>query len=211
MWLAGEGTPLRRTSLGSTRGPCMRLAIVLLTLSSAPVFAQTSGPCSFPADTSRATLPALRSLAGVYELEWHSRGEGATHRPLRERLWLWATAPTDSSLHDPSARPAPNDTLVYPLFGTEAPLATPNSAGDSLRAATDAVDPPVLLMAGRRSNPPTLLLGTVATRRAGLVGVDGAGIGVWLTHVTPTHFAGTFGPWGIVVEDSGYLCARRLK
>jgi hypothetical protein len=188
----------------------MRLVTLLLTLSAAPAFAQGMGPCSFPLDTTQASPPVLRSLAGVYELEWHSRDQGAAHRSPRERLWLWPTAPTDSSLDHPAARPAPDDTLRYPLFGTEAPLATAASAGDSLRAAIDPVDPPVLLMVGRGPTPPILLFGTVATRRAGVVALDGAGIGVWLTHVSPRTFAGTFRAWGIVQEDSGYLCARRL-
>src|SRR5690348_14481528 len=191
----------------------MRLAPLLVLVAvplGGPVVAQGSAGCSFPLDTSSATAPPLRSLAGVFALEWHSVARVGAGRPPNGRLWLWATAATDSSVRHPGERPDPNDTLRFPLFGTVTrDVVIP--AADSLRRSTDPIDPPVLLEAGRAGEPPVLLFGTVATRQAGVMALDGAGVGVSLTHIGPRTFAGTFSAWGIIREDSGYMCARRVE
>jgi hypothetical protein len=189
----------------------MRLSFLLLTVSATPALAQDIGRCSFPLDTTSASAPALRSLVGVYDLEWHVRAKRGVRRPPRGRLWLWPTAPTDSSLSHPDARPAANDTLVYPLFGTVVPPTVPLTLGDSLVHTIDPINPPVILLARRHADPPVLLFGTVATRQAGVIALDGAGIGVWLSHLSAHTIAGTFQSWGIAMEDSGYLCARRVR
>jgi hypothetical protein len=189
----------------------MRLSILLLTVTAAPAFAQGIGPCSFPLDTTSARSPVLRSLAGVYDLQWHIRAKRGVRRPPQGRLWLWTTSPSDSSLNHPDARPAPNDTLVYPLFGTVVSPTVALTLGDSLLRTIDPIDPPVIVLTGRHGDPPVLLFGTVTTRRAGVMALDGAGIGVWLSHVSAPTMAGTFESWGIALEDSGYLCARRVR
>lgn len=191
----------------------MRLAPLLVLVAvpvAGPVVAQGSAGCSFPLDTSSATALPLRSLAGVFALEWHSVSKVGARRPPDGQLWLWTTAATDSSLRHPGERPDPNDTLRFPLFGTVARDVVIGAA-DSLRRSTDPIDPPVLLEAGRAGEPPVLLFGTVATRQAGVMALDGAGVGVSLTHIGPRTLAGTFSAWGIIREDSGYVCARRVE
>jgi hypothetical protein len=86
------------------------------------------------------------------------------------------------------------------------------SAEDSLRRVTDPINPPVLLMTPFvRNDPPTLLIGTVTTRRPNVLSFDGAGVGLWLSHGSAGGFAGDYRPYGIVVTDSGTACARRVK
>jgi hypothetical protein len=189
----------------------MRLAIFLLTVGAVPAFAQGIGRCSFPLDTTSGKAPDLRSLAGVYDLEWHVRAKRGARRPPLGWLWLWPTESTDSSSRHPEARPAPNDTLFYPLFGTVAPPTLSLTAGDSLLHTIDPIHPPVIVWAEQAGDPPVLLIGTVRTRQEGVVALDGAGIGVLLSHLSTSTLAGTFQPWGIVLEDSGYLCARRIR
>src|ERR1044071_8002354 len=188
----------------------MRLSLILLTAIAAPAFAQGVGQCSFPLGGDSGTI-SLRSLAGVYALEWHSLSKRGDRRPPHGQLWLWPAAPTDSALGHPAFRPDPSDTLVYPLFGTVTPSHLPPAANDSLRRVTDPIDPPILLLARHREDPPALLFGTATTRRAGVYVLDGPGIGVWLTHLSPRTLAGTFEAWGIAEEDPGYLCLRRIR
>lgn len=185
----------------------MRLLPLLGLLHSVAALAQEPVPCSFPV-TRLSPDFALRSLGGVYDLEWFS----SSHTVRRERLWLWPSLPTDSSVALPGIRPTPNDSLRYPLWGTTTDRAMALSAEDSLRRHTDPLDPPVVLMAPfTRGDLPTLLVGTVATRRLNVLTFDGAGIGVWLSHADAAGLAGSYGPYGIIAEDSGFACARRVK
>jgi len=185
------------------------LLVLLSLLGGTTLAAQVRLKCSFPLDTSSASLPSLRALAGIYELEWHITAKEGSRRPPAGRLWLWLASPADSSSNEPRYRPAPGDTIRFPLVGLVAPRKTPLSAGGSLRRTLDPIDPPVVLES-LRPGEAALLFGTVATRRAGVIVLDGGGIGVWLTHISPTTLAGEFSAWGIVMEDSGYLCARRV-
>ena len=185
----------------------MRFALILWMLFPVVSFAQNSGRCSFRIDTLTSAV-GLRSLAGVYDLDWMS----SSGLVRRERLWLWPTLSTDSTLTLPRIRPNPNDTLRYPLWGTMTPRSTELSAEDSLRRVTDPVSPPVLLMAPFvRGDPPTLLVGTVTTRRPNVMAFDGAGVGLWLSRADGRGLAGDYRPYGIVVTDSGFACASRVK
>lgn len=90
--------------------------------------------------------------------------------------------------------------------------------GDTLRRGTDPIFPPVLLRVGRPIDPshPTwpwlaLLVETLETREPGVFYNDGAGVYVRLDHLGPAGFAGSYGSWGIILTDSGYVCARRVS
>ena len=196
----------------------MRTLVLLLTVAGATVArAQPSGRCGPVVGDSFPTALNIRSLAGLYELEWHP-APGPWRRDVRhERLWLWRTSPSDSSITSPGVRPAPNDTLRYPLFGAIAARNSTLGTGDALRRSTDPIIPPVLLFVGRPIDPShrtrpwlVLFVETGETREPGIEHLDGSGIGVHLDHLWPEGFAGSYGPWGIVGTDSGYVCARRV-
>jgi hypothetical protein len=190
----------------------MRLLLAVLTLSATPASAQTNGRCSYPHDTISLTGLSLRSLAGTYDLEWHSIVRDSPDRHRRERLWLWPTESTDSSLTSPQARPAPNDTLRYPLYGAIASSTSRVDAGDSLHRATDPLFPLVLLEASQHGAPPILVLGKSYRGLPNLTLSDWAGITVSLTAITPPKFVGIFRSWGMVgPADSGFVCAVRFR
>jgi hypothetical protein len=182
-------------------------ALLPLILLSTPGLTQTTERCPFALDTLTSAV-VLRSFSGIYDIEWRS-SSGVVRG---ERLWLWPTLATDSSLTIPRIHPSPSDSLRFPLWGVTTSQSTPLSAEDSLRRVTDPINPPVLLMAPFvRNDPPTLLVGTVTTRRPNVLSFDGAGIGLWLSHGNVRGFRGDYRPYGIVVTDSGMACARRLK
>jgi hypothetical protein len=185
----------------------MRFTLILWALCPLISFAQRPGRCSFPIDSLSPTL-VLRSLAGVYDLEWISSSDAIR----RQRLWLWRTLPNDRSINRPSLRPSSNDSLRFPLWGNLTSVTIPLAQQDSLRRTTDPLDPPVLLMSPwRPGDPPALLVGTEATRRPNVLALDGAGIGLWLSHADGGGLGGHYSPYGIVVTDSGYACARRIQ
>jgi hypothetical protein len=188
----------------------MRFALLLWVLFLLPDPAAAQNPpgrCAFGIDTLTSTI-GLRSLAGAYDLDWIS----SSGMVRRERLWLWPTLSTDSSLTLPRIRPSPSDSLRYPLWGTTTHRSIPLNAEDSLRRVTDPISPPVLLITPFvRGDPPTLLVGTVTTRRPNVMSLDGAGVGLWLSHADGQGLAGKYRPYGIVVTDSGFACARRAK
>lgn len=185
----------------------MRFVLPLLLSLAVPTLAQTPGPCSFIVDTLSVTMN-VRTLRGVYDLDWHS--SSGTVRS--ERLWLWPTLPTDSSFTTPAIHPSPTDSLRFPLWGTITPRTTALVAEDSLRRSADPISPPVLMMTPFvQGDPPALLIGTVTTRRPNVLSFDGAGIGLWLTHADARGLAGEYRPYGIVITDSGVVCARRVR
>lgn len=158
-----------------------------------------------------------RSLAGQYRIQWVS-DTGSQARTSSLRLFLWKTSMLDSS---PSRHihPAAGDTAVHPLYGVLVPdkgAFTPARV-EQLRATIDPIFPPVLLLA-RISTSPTvpvrdwtvLLLETVSNRRDDVMILDGAGLGMWVRQADPDGFRGFFEPWGIIVDDKGHYCARRV-
>lgn len=112
--------------------------------------------------------------------------------------------------------PAAGDTDLHPVYGLMIPDTGAFTASriGRLRAATDPIYPPVLLLShsSKTPQPPTrvLLIGTVSNRRDGIVDLDGAGLGMFVRHADAGEFRGVFQPWGIVVDDRGYFCARRV-
>ena len=169
-------------------------------------FAQQGERCDFPLDR-RPSDTAPRSLDGVYDVEWRPDSGAVRSR----RLWLWRTMPTDSSTRVPRVRPASGDTLRFLLWGSETTRAVEVSAVDSIRSATDPIDPPVLLLASpRRTDPPILVVGTLTTRRPNVMTLDGAGLGVSVTQVHSRGFSGRYRPWGYG-RETGFFCARRLR
>ena len=190
----------------------MRIVALLLSLFPALAIAQGHGVCSFRLGANLTKSQSLRDLAGVYELEWHESRELINQPKIRrERLWLWRTAPTDSAHTAPSVRPALGDTIIYPLYGTTTQATVSSAAGDSLRALTDPLDPPVLLDLRGDGTRPRLLLYTVASRRPGVITLDGGGVAATLTHVGLQTLFGEYRAYGILHIRPGFLCARRLQ
>jgi hypothetical protein len=158
-----------------------------------------------------------RGMAGEYRVQWVS-DTGAQSHTSKLRLFLWKTSMLDSSPHT-HTHPAPGDTDLHPLYGVIVPdegLFT-RSRVERLRAGTDPMSPPVLLLARRSRSPKVpprdwtvLLIGTVGNRRDDAMILDGAGLGMWVRQVGPDGFKGFFEPWGIVVDDKGHYCARRV-
>jgi hypothetical protein len=86
-----------------------------------------------------------------------------------------------------------------------------------LRAAIDPIYPPVLLIASLSKSPnvpardwTVLFSGTVGNRHDGVMPRDGAGLGMFVRQADSAGFRGWFEPWGIVVDDKGHFCARRV-
>jgi hypothetical protein len=158
------------------------------------------------------------TLAGEYRVEWIS-DTGATHRTERFRLFLWRTSMRDSSARRHKV-PTPGDTAIHPLFGVLVRDSGTFSTRriEQLRSAIDPIYPPALLYARVSTNPQmpvrewtVLLLHTVGNRRDGVMVLDGSGIGMWVRQADADGFSGEFVPWGIVVEDEGHYCARRVS
>jgi hypothetical protein len=85
-----------------------------------------------------------------------------------------------------------------------------------LRSNIDPIYPPVLLLAGPRRSvgvgeAGVLLLETVGNRRDGVLGLDGTGMGMWVTQANESGFRGSFDRWGIVLTDKGHYCAYRFR
>ena len=156
-------------------------------------------------------------MAGEYRVQWVS-DTGTQPRTSTRHLFLWKTSMLDSSPRT-HTHPAPGDTALHPLYGVILPDTGrfTRSRIDQLRAAIDPIYPPVLLLAplSRDSEVPArewtiLLLGTVGNRRDDVVVLDGAGLGMWVRQADSGGFRGFFKPWGIVVDDRGHFCARRM-
>jgi len=58
---------------------------------------------------------------------------------------------------------------------------------------------------------PALLLRTVGNRRDGVMVLDGAGLGAWIRQASDSGLSGSFEPWGIISDDEGRFCARRVS
>jgi hypothetical protein len=179
--------------------------------------AQSSGHCRIDSLTPLPTTFSPRSLAGFYDVQWHPAKNGSQRQHRRERLWLWPTSPSDSSRGSTPIRPAPDDTLTYPLFGTFVAANASVAAGDTLRLTVDPISPPVMLVAGwpRDTTHKTwpalvLLVGTIANREPNLIAMDGLGVGVQVRSLGTNGFEGIYDRWGIAVTDSGYFCAQRV-
>jgi hypothetical protein len=189
----------------------MRRFLALLAIWPTIAASQQTGRCSFHIDSLPLAWETLRSLAGAYDIEW--RPDPLSEKRFRgERLWLWHTSPFDSSLGKPTIRPPPDDTIHHVLWGVIGSGATPLTAEDSLRRASDPIAPPVLLLGPYRPGEPgTLLVGTIETRRPNVISLDGAGVGIWLSRADSNGFAGRYRPWGLLLTDSGYFCAKRIR
>ena len=162
-----------------------------------------------------------RAMAGEYRVQWIVDSSVYRSRisPSTEhlRLFLWPTSMNDSS---PRAhvRPVPNDTLVHPLYGV---IVLDSGEFDRnriqrLRSNIDPIYPPVLLLAGPMHSigvgaAGVLLLETVGNRRDGVLGLDGTGMGMWVTQANANGFRGSFDRWGIALTDKGHFCAFRFR
>jgi hypothetical protein len=175
----------------------------------------------------RATEPSVeagwvpRAMAGEYRVQWVVDTSGYPPRtsPRTEylRLFLWPTSMNDSSPRTHRG-PSPNDTVTHPLYGV---MVLDSGEFDKkrirrLRSNIDPIYPPVLFLAGPRRSigvgeAGVLLLETVGNRRDGVLGLDGTGIGMWVTQANANGFRGSFDRWGIVLTDKGHFCAFRFR
>jgi hypothetical protein len=138
----------------------------------------------------------------------------------RGRLWLASTSSQDRSPRT-GEHPSEADTLARPTYGATdidftvvgAPISTSDPTVPS-PTSLDPIYPGVLqLLANWDSDSPKqpiLVIGTLANRRAGGVGVDGPGIGLFVRRRDAASFGGTWEAFGRLVDGSGYFCARRL-
>jgi hypothetical protein len=177
-----------------------------------------SQPCQ---RVDRATLTAEwdpLSIVGEYRIQWISIADKPP-RTSRLRLFLWKTSMRDSSTKEHKV-PALDDTVMHPIYGTLVPDSGKFSKDRvaRLRSEIDPMYPPVLLMTRSSRKSPTrsnewtvLLLDTVGNRRDDVVALDGGGTGMWIRDADANGFRGTFEPWGIVMDDKGYYCARRVQ
>jgi hypothetical protein len=174
-----------------------------------------------PADTKLPAAAEHVGLAGRYELTIVSQGPQLAGRRVVGVLWLWRGSAADSSLQS-GKRVAPEDTVSHPYFGaTNLNLrdltATPPADEASTRAAIDPVYPQVLMEV--RGWPPgiyttwkelTLWIESIANRRDGTLGLDGAGFVLDAVRLRADGFDGRWGPAGIIGSDTGYFCATRI-
>ena len=196
----------------------MRTALLVFIVACASAGFGRQGPrCDVEVGDPPAAILSPQSLVGSYDLEWLPAPPWPS-TVRRERLWLWRTSSSDSSTKRGLIRAAPGDTLIYPLFGTVLPQRSRVSGGDSLRRATDAIFPPVLLYgdwphdsSGMTRLGLVLLVGTITNRQPDVMSHDGGGVGVRLDRVGPHGFGGKYRAWGIIPTDSGYLCARKVS
>jgi hypothetical protein len=158
------------------------------------------------------------TMTGEYRVQWISTS-GQHRESARLRLFLWKASRRDSSPNE-HKRPAVGDTVTHPLYGVmvrDSGNFTPARI-ELLHSGVDPIYPPVLLDAPiskttgqRMRNWIALLLHTVGNRRDDVMGEDGGGTGMIVKQIDADGFKGTFEPWGIVVGDKGYYCARRVR
>jgi hypothetical protein len=135
-------------------------------------------------------------------------------------LQLWPTSSADSSPAT-GERPRAGDTRRFPLFGaTNLDLykfrVEESSAEVNDRARTDPLYPKVMatvsgnVIGGRQRS--TLALWIASSMNRGGVDVrDGAGHHFTVLVQDTSGLRGTWEPAGIVLTDSGYFCARRVR
>lgn len=84
--------------------------------------------------------------------------------------------------------------------------------------SVDCAEPPItscdplrpgVLVSVQRGGQLTMLVSTLSNIRDGNLRLDGHGIGMWVTHITPGGFCGSWRCWGNVCDGSGLFCARR--
>ena len=171
--------------------------------------------------TAKSTIAAdwdPLTMAGEYRVQWISTS-GQRRESARLLLILWKTSMRDSSPKE-HKRPAVSDTVTHPLYGVmvrDSGKFTPARI-DRMHSAVDPIYPPVLLDAPiskttrqRMRNWIVLLLDTVGNRRDDVMGEDGGGTGMFVKQIDLDGFKGTFEPWGIIVGEKGYYCARRVR
>jgi hypothetical protein len=56
-----------------------------------------------------------------------------------------------------------------------------------------------------------LVIGTLSNRRTTEGMLDGAGIGLFIEKLDSDSFAGSWGPWGLLMGGSGHFCATRIS
>jgi hypothetical protein len=136
-------------------------------------------------------------------------------------LWLWRSTSLDSSLKT-GKRVAAGDTSHDPLYGaTDVQMSTLTRSGESdeaaLRQRTDPVYPEILvtqfggISRGKEWSEVQMWIGSLANARDGSDGLDGAGYSLYITEKDSTGFRGRWGRAGIVMTDTGYYCATRIR
>lgn len=207
------------------RNGCNVLAALLVLVAVQCRVSPANGPASTVCPpVTEASVEAgwePRAMAGEYRVQWIVDTSGYPPRisPHTEhlRLFLWTTSMNDSSFRI-HLRPVPNDTVAHPLYGL---MVVDSGEFDrkriqQLRSNVDPIYPPVLLLAGPRRSigvgaAGVLLLETIGNRRDGVLGLDGTGMGMWVTQANADGFRGTFDRWGIALTDRGHFCASRFR
>jgi hypothetical protein len=154
---------------------------------------------------------------GSYEIVLVATGGSKAGRSTTGKLVLRASAPGDVS---PRTGEAVSESEHHRLYGSMEfgfdDVGAPIRVNDPVAPAPDSTDPvyPGVLV-HEDSNRFGLLLtvGTLSNLRndlrTGMVWVDGPGIALFVTCLTPTEFSGTWTNWGILENGTGYFYARR--
>jgi hypothetical protein len=197
--------------------PLATLGFLLVCTAPACVGAPESG--RVPADCEPARSEAvdahiLDHLEGEYDLVLVATAGSRIGTTAAGTLRLWRTSSTDRSLRT-DARPPPGDTTLYthygatdvPLLRVGAPISHERDALEPAPTSQDPVFPGVLLR--REGTSATLLVSTVGNRREEDSWLDGTGIMLPITFADVAGFSGTWDHYGLLVDGSGYFCARR--
>jgi hypothetical protein len=167
---------------------------------------------------------SLEALAGRYRLTLvKTKGVSKPPGSFVGWLYLWRTSERDSSVRT-NQRAIPGDTTRNPYFGTtdvdldaaEAYAGEPWRGSEApTRDEIDPVFPPILghvtrgMYQGRPWLDFDLAVGSIGNRRDGSLGLDGAGIGLFVRRLDATGLFGYWEPYGIVETGRGYFCAVR--
>ena len=169
-----------------------------------------------PLDARRGT----RLRPGRYRLVLVATAGSHRGRRAEGMLELRLASPTDRSPEHPAER-APADTSVTPLWGATsidftavgAPVEPRGSDWAPAPTSRDPLHPGVMALVERsdaRGHPPAteLLIGTLWNRRVddGRIGLDGPGIDLGIDRQRGDSAWGKWGPWGLMVDGSGYFC-----
>lgn len=174
-----------------------------------------------PVTESRQSFEGASITAGEYNITFvavKGRKSGST---ASGRMWLQPTSPTDKSPRTGQS-PAPNENIQgVPLYGwtdvnLSAVAAPMGSASEIINPESrDPIFPGVLVLVidwdEARKGQIALVIGTLSNRRTTEGMLDGAGIGLFIEKLDSDAFAGSWGPWGLLMGGSGHFCARRIS
>lgn len=170
----------------------------------------------------RANCKVTPSLIspGSYEVVFVATHGSKVGRNATGRLILRTSSPDDVS---PRTREPVAESEPHRLYGfielDFGEIGAPIRIDDTVAPAPNSADPvyPGVLVHEDMGELAAIVItiGTLSNLRDDLrTGVrwkDGPGIALFVHCLTPTEFYGTWGAWGIVVDGSGYFCARRRR